>query len=180
MRTVFLDLETTGLDPRTDEILEIGILDDAGTVLLDSLVRPERNRRWPGAEAIHGIAPDDVADAPTLDELRPRIIAAVYDALVVIYNAPFDAGFLRYELDAAAEVRCAMREFAAVYGEWSDRHGGWHWQKLHVAAAHVGFTWDGDSHRAINDCRATRAVWRFLCRPSARSADAVADRRSGR
>ena len=117
MRTVFLDLETTGLDPRTDEVLEIGILDDAGRVLLDSLVRPERHRRWPGAEAIHGIAPDDVADAPTLDELRPRIIAAVYDALVVIYNAPFDSGFLRRELDAAAEIRCAMREFAAAYGK---------------------------------------------------------------
>ena len=55
MRTVFLDLETTGLDPRTDEILEIGILDDAGRVLLDSLVRPERHRRWPGAEAIQGV-----------------------------------------------------------------------------------------------------------------------------
>jgi DNA polymerase-3 subunit epsilon len=180
MRTVFLDLETTGLDPHADEILEIGILDDAGTVLVDSLVRPERHRRWPGAEAIHGIGPDDVADAPTLEELRPRIIAAIYDALVVIYNAPFDEGFLRYELDAAAEVRCAMREFAAVYGEWSYRHGGWRWQKLHVAAAHVGFAWDGASHRAINDCRATRAVWRYLCRSAVRAADAGADRRSGR
>jgi DNA polymerase-3 subunit epsilon len=175
MRTVFLDLETTGLDPRTDEILEIGILDDTGNVLLDSLVRPERHRRWPGAVAIHGIAPEDVADAPTLDELRPRIIAAVYDALVVICNAPFDAGFLRYDLDAAAEVRCAMLEFAAVYGEWSARHGGWHWQKLHVAAAHVGFAWDGDSHRAINDCRATRAVWHYLRRSAARAAGATED-----
>jgi DNA polymerase-3 subunit epsilon len=84
MRTVFLDLETIGLDPRTDEILEIGILDDAGNVLLDSLVRPARHRRWRGAAAIHGIAPKDVANAPTLDELRPRIVAAVHDALVVI------------------------------------------------------------------------------------------------
>ncbi len=98
----------------------------------------------------------------------------------MIYNARLDAGFLRYELDAAAEVRCAMRELAAVYGECSDRHGGWHWQKLHIAAAHVGFAWDGDSHRALNDCRATRAVWRYLHRPAARSADAAADRRSGR
>lgn len=153
---------------------------DVSNLLLDGLVRPERHRRWPGAEAIHGIAPDDVADAPTLDELRPRIITAVYDAQVVIYNAPFDAGLLRYELDAAAEVRCAMRELAAVYSEWSDRRRGWRWQKLHVAAGHVGFAWDGDSHRAVNDCRTTRALWRYLRRPAARSADAVADRRSGR
>lgn len=164
MRTVFLDLETTGLDPRTDEVLEIGILAGTGRVLLDSLVRPERHRRWPGAERIHGIAPADVVDAPTLDALRPRIIAAVQGARVVIYNAAFDAGFLREELAAAAEVRCAMRAFAKVYAEWSDWHGHWRWQKLHVAAAHVGFAWDGDSHRAMSDCRATRAVWRFLVR----------------
>jgi hypothetical protein len=85
-------------------------------------------------------------------------------------------GFLRDELDAAAEVPCAMRESAAVYGEWSHRHAGWRWQKLHVAAAHVGFGWDGDGHKAIKDGRATRVVWRYLCR----SADAGADRGSGR
>ena len=55
-----------------------------------------------------------------------------------------------------------MREFAEVFGEWSDWHGSYRWQKLHVAAAYVGFDWDGASHRAINDCQATRAVWRYL------------------
>ena len=34
MRTVFLDQETTGLDPRTDEILEIGLLDGDRETLL--------------------------------------------------------------------------------------------------------------------------------------------------
>ena len=34
MRTLYLDLETTGLDPRTDEILEIGLLDADGETLL--------------------------------------------------------------------------------------------------------------------------------------------------
>ena len=135
-------------------------------------------RRTPGVSTtVRGppARPEDVADAPTLDALRPRIIAAVYDALAVIYNAPFDAGFLRYELDAAAEVQCSMREFAAVYGEWSARHGGWRWQKLHVAVAHVGFAWDGDSHRAVNDCLATRAVWHYLRRSAARAAGASED-----
>jgi len=50
---VYLDLETTGLDPAADEILEIGILADDGTVLLDSLVRPIRHRTWPRAQTIH-------------------------------------------------------------------------------------------------------------------------------
>jgi len=157
-----LDLETTGLDLRADEIVEIGILGEDGQVLLDTLVRPVRRRSWPGAQRVHGIAPVDVRDAPTLDALRPWIIEAVSDALVVIYNAPFDAGFLRFELEASAGVRCAMREFAEVFGEWSNWHGNYRWQKLDIAAAYVGFDWDGASHRAINDYQATRAVWRYL------------------
>ncbi|MGB5732946.1 MAG: 3'-5' exonuclease, partial [Thiohalocapsa sp.] len=156
---VYLDLETTGLDPATDEILEIGILDDDGTVLLDNLVRPQRHRTWPRAQTIHGISPADVCDDPMLDALRQRIREAVADRQVVIYNAPFDAGFLSLELEGAAGIHCAMRPFAAVYGEWSSRYNEWHWQRLHVAAAHVGFQWPGDRHRAINDCQATRAVW---------------------
>ena len=162
MRTVFLDLETTGLDPRIDEIVEIGILDEGGQVLLDALVRPVRHQCWPGAQRVHGIASADVQDAPTLDELRPRTIEAVSDALVVIYNAPFDAGFLPAELEGAAGIHCAMRPFAEAFGEWSPEYDEWHWQRLHVAAAHVGFRWPGESHRAINDCQATRAVWHWL------------------
>jgi len=162
MRTVYLDLETTGLDPTADEILEIGILDDSGAVLLDSLVKPTRLRQWPDAQRIHGITPAAVADAPTLAELRPRIVAAVTGARVVIYNAPFDSGFLVPELAAAGEVVCAMRPFAEAFGEWDTCRGSWHWQKLHVAAAHIGFIWSGAAHRAIHDCAATRAVWHWL------------------
>jgi len=162
MRTVYLDLETTGLDPAEDEIVEIGILADNGEALIDSLVKPQRHRSWPQAQRIHGISPADVRGAPILDELRPRIVEAVTGALVVIYNAPFDAGFLRPELEASAEIHCAMRGFAEAYGVWSSVYGEWRWQRLHVAAAYVGFRWNGSSHRAIHDCAATRSVWRYL------------------
>lgn len=83
-------------------------------------------------------------------------------ARVVIYNAPFDSGFLRDDLASAAEVLCAMRPFAEAFGEWNDRRSCWHWQKLHVAAAHVGFVWPGTAPRVIHDCAATRAVWHWL------------------
>ena len=161
-RTVYLDLETTGLDPAHDEILEVGILADSGEVLLDTLVRPERHRTWPKAERVNGIAPAAVAEAPVLAEVRPRIIEAVSDARVVIYNAPFDSGFLVQDLAGAAELRCAMRRFAEAFGEWDAVRNTWHWKKLHVAATHVGFVWPGRAHRAIHDCQATRAVWHWL------------------
>jgi DNA polymerase-3 subunit epsilon len=51
----------------------------------------------------------------------------------------------------------------------SKRHRSYRWQKLQVAAAHVGFDWDGASHCAINDCQATRAVWRHLRDPTERA-----------
>jgi DNA polymerase-3 subunit epsilon len=162
---VFLDLETTGLHPPADEVLEIGILADTGEVLLDTLVRPVRRTVWPQAQAIHGIAPTDVSGAPILADLHLQIAAAVSGARVVIYNAPFDAGFLGSALDGAAEVRCAMREFAEAFGERNAWRGGWRWQKLAVAATHVGFAWPGTAHRAIHDCAATRAVWHWLRDP---------------
>ncbi|ESQ14925.1 MAG: hypothetical protein N838_30690 [Thiohalocapsa sp. PB-PSB1] len=57
MQTVYLDLETTGLHPSRDEIVEIGILDDQGQPLLDTLVRPIRHTSWPEAEYNNGISP---------------------------------------------------------------------------------------------------------------------------
>jgi DNA polymerase III subunit epsilon len=162
MRTVYLDLETTGLDPARDEILEVGILADSGEVLLDTLVRPERHREWPEAWRINGIALADVSEAPALPEIRSRIVDAVAGVRVVIYNAPFDVAFLGNALEGAAEIGCAMRAFAEAFGEWSDEHGGWRWQNLGVAAAHVGFVWPGPAHRAIHDCQATRAIWHWL------------------
>ena len=159
---VALDIETTGLNPPRDEILEIGILDDQNRILVDSFVRPLNHRTWPGAQAIHGISPADVANAPTLDELRSGIIEAVKGREVVIYNALFDSRFLPAELVYAAEVKCCMLPFAEVYGEWNDYRQNYKWQKLTTAARYVGYEWSAAAHRAIEDCKATRAVWRFL------------------
>ena len=86
---VYLDLETTGLEPE-DEVVAIGILDAQGAPLLDSLVRPQGPTAWPEAQRSHGISPDDVATAPTWAELATRIHTAVADRQVVIYNADFD------------------------------------------------------------------------------------------
>jgi DNA polymerase III epsilon subunit-like protein len=167
MDTIYLDLETTGLYPPDDEILEIAIVDDAGRALLHSLVRPVRHTDWPDAVR-HRITPADVQHAPALDMLREQIIEAVQGKIVVIYNAPFDQGFLPDDLATAAQVHCCMRAFAEYYGEWDDWHGNYRWQSLSTAARFVRHVWTGPTHRAVADCVATRAVWRYLTEPEER------------
>jgi DNA polymerase-3 subunit epsilon len=104
-----LDVETTGLDPKVDRVVEFACLRvSAGTVLerFASLVDPER--AIPGrASDVHGIFDRDVAGAPTLAELAPRIRALTRDAVVVAHNARFDASFL--PMLAGCPTLCTMR-----------------------------------------------------------------------
>ena len=158
---VFLDLETTGLGAR-DAVVEIAIIDAEGNVLINSLVRPKHRKRWPDAEAIHGIGPAEVADAPTLDLLMPSITAAVRGTQVVIYNAAFDSKFLPEALEAAALVHCCMLQYAKFKGDWNEYHNNYRWHKLTDAAKHIGYRFEGDAHRALADCKATRAVWQHM------------------
>ncbi|WP_240725559.1 3'-5' exonuclease [Escherichia sp. E5028] len=95
--TVYLDTEGTGLDPDEDAMLDIAIVDDAGTILLNSLIAPPPGlSAWPQAQTIHGITTAMVSTAPSLDTLRPQIEAAVRNRDVVIYNAAFGCRFSRY------------------------------------------------------------------------------------
>lgn len=165
-RTVYLDTETTGLAAKSgDELLEIALVDDPGLVLLDSLVQPIRRTEWPEAQSIHGITPTDVAGAPDLDSLLPRLLEIIESAdTLVIYNADFDLSFLpdsiRYR--AASKAVCAMQAFALHMGTWNESRQAYRWHKLGVAATVAGHRWDGKAHRALADAMAARSVWLWL------------------
>ncbi|TAK55024.1 MAG: 3'-5' exonuclease [Gammaproteobacteria bacterium] len=152
--TLYLDTETTGLSPaKGDAIVEVAIVDGRGRPVLDTLVNPGRSIPWQ-ASKIHGITDDMVRGKPTLAQLLPRVLEIIESEQVIIYNARFDAPFFPGELSQALIVECAMIRFADV-------HGG-RWQKLDVAAEHVGHRWTGAAHRALADAQACRSVWNWL------------------
>ncbi len=96
-----IDVETTGLHPRNDRVVEIACVRVKGGRVRErfaSLVNPHR-RIPPAASAIHGIFDGDVARAPALRTLRPRIAALTNDAVVVAHNARFDLSFLPFIAD---------------------------------------------------------------------------------
>jgi DNA polymerase-3 subunit epsilon len=162
--TIYLDLETTGFEPEMGaEVLEVSIINDAGEVLLNSLVKPSKCTEWPEAQAINGISPADVASAPAFADLLPEIqkIVDEHDALV-IYNRAFDLKFLPKEF--RKKSHCAMVIYAEFMGWADDRpgRGPYKWHKLIDAAAFSGHPWSETAHRALADAQALRTVWHYM------------------
>ena len=152
---LILDTETTGLHGNA-EIVQIGIIDLSGAVLLDTLVKPTRPISR-DASAIHGITDAKVADAPTFADLAPQLRELLSGVTVVIYNAAFDERMLEQSAQAhqltyevpifAGEYTCAMEPYSTWCGDWSSYHGSYRWQRL-----------PGGDHSALGDCRACLAV----------------------
>ena len=113
LELVFLDFETTGLNQRRrDEVLEIGIVDGFGHVLMDQLVRPIERKTWKSAQNMHGISPEDVADSPTFDALYPVLMDILDGRDVVAYNAPFEVRFMDDPMKGKpASFICCMQLF---------------------------------------------------------------------
>ncbi|UVY83114.1 DEDD exonuclease domain-containing protein [Brachybacterium sp. NBEC-018] len=154
---VVVDLETTGTDPSTDGITEIGAVKVRGGEVLGefrSFVDPQRPIPAYVA-ALTGISDATVRDAPVIATVLPMFLDFVGDAALVAHNARFDVGFLtahaaRLELtwprptvlDTLALARTVFRR-----DEVRDH-------KLGTLAAHVGASVTPD-HRALSDARAT-------------------------
>jgi DNA polymerase III subunit epsilon len=160
---VFLDTETTGLD-RCSEVIEIAIVDRAGTVLVDSLVRPFAAIPTV-ATAIHGISDQDVAGAPTWDELYPRIASICCDRRVVVYNAQFDFRLVQQSCVRAgltpveSRFYCAMQAFTLFHSAPVHR-GRPRFLPLNFAAKSFSLTIP--EHRALGDALACLGVVRGM------------------
>jgi DNA polymerase III subunit epsilon len=103
-RPVFavLDVETTGLSPNRDRILELAIVrvDAVGNPVDEFTTRIDPEGPV-GATHIHGITAQDVAGKPLFRDLAPTIAQRIHGLPLVAHNAKFDLAFLRSEFRAA-------------------------------------------------------------------------------
>src|SRR5262249_32487591 len=83
---VTFDSETTSLE---GEIISWAVAAPDGTILGQGFIQPTRPITE-GARAIHGIADEQVADAPTFAEVWPAIWELLAGKTIVAYNASFD------------------------------------------------------------------------------------------
>lgn len=102
MRRVILDTETTGLETSEGHrILEVGCVEMIGRrctgKVLHYYINPQRESD-PAALEVHGLTTEFLADKPVFSAIAEEFIRFVDGAELIIHNAPFDIGFLDYEL----------------------------------------------------------------------------------
>ena len=156
---VALDLETTGLSPRLDRIIEVGAVRFRGDTVIErfeSLVRPEVPIPL-SVQRLTGIADTDVAQAPGPQAVMEQMIDFVGDSAVVAHSGTFDLSFFGgpdrrhgYELYDTLDLSRILLPMAPSH---SLPHLS---RQLVLSHAHP--------HRALSDADAARQLFGYLWR----------------
>jgi DNA polymerase-3 subunit epsilon len=150
-----LDFETTGLNAGPDRVVEVSVVrmepGRAPRLVFDTLVDPGRDV---AATSIHGITDEDVADAPTFDEIAGDLVRTLSDSVVAAYNVYFDMRFLEYELGCSG-LGCTPPYLCLMYLRPMLALG--YRCGLGRALAEHGIIHDG-AHTASGDCLASASL----------------------
>ena len=99
-RVLGFDLETTGLNPRSDRIVQYALIGsdvDGSHINQTALVNPRRSIP-PESSRVHGITDEDVKGESEFSEHLPELIKLISDAVIVGHNVSrFDWRFLELE-----------------------------------------------------------------------------------
>ena len=102
MSFAVVDFETTGLNPESDRIVQLAavIVNGDGDITdsFDTIVKPESPSEYQhGAEHIHGISAEQVANGMPLRIALQKLWDISADNVFTAHNAQFDLGFLHAE-----------------------------------------------------------------------------------
>lgn len=153
---VVMDIETTGLDPRFDEIIEIaGVKYDGNieTGRFQTLVKPECEID-DFITDLTGITNDMVQDAPAIDEVLPDFLAFVGDYTVVGHNINFDVNFI-YDNAEYLKLPPFSNDFVDTMRVSRRLYKNMENHKLSTLISYLGVG-DTVEHRALSDCISTQ------------------------
>ena len=163
---VVFDLETTGISPKTDEVVEISAVKvEHGKVTdeFSTLVNPKQRIPY-GASRVNGITDDMVAEAPFFEQVLEEFLEFIEGFVLVGHNiARFDMNFLYRDVEKYFErslpndyidtLQMARRELPNL-----EHH------RLTDLAEYYGISAEG-AHRALNDCWMNQQVFEKMGNP---------------
>lgn len=154
-----LDLETTGLSPATDKIVEIGVIEfskDIKTNEFQSLVNPLRPISKE-AFAVNGISDEMVSGAPTFNDISTEVWKRIEGRILAAYNAGFDTSFLKEQLEESGVV--GKIQYFDIMSIARVAFPGMRSRKLVSVAKDLGYQFE-QTHRALGDVEMAAFVMR--------------------
>ena len=151
---VALDIETTGLDPQTDSIIEIGAIRFNSRRVegeWSSLINPGR-RIPPFITQLTGITDQMVSESPPIRAVLADLTDFAGDAVVLGHNIGFDLSFLRKQGVLRQNDSIDTYEMASVLMPSAGRYN------LSALGQALGVPLSA-THRALDDARVTRAIF---------------------
>ena len=157
----FIDVETTGLSPDRDRVIEIGALRmQNGRIVkkFSSLINPEASLP-PEITLLTGITSDELESAPTFSRIAKDLAKLLDGAVFVAHNARFDYSFIRAEfarLDRSfsAKQLCTAKLSRRLFPRFK-RHN------LDSIIERFGFECEV-RHRAFSDAKVLADFWKLL------------------
>jgi ATP-dependent DNA helicase DinG len=154
---VALDLETTGLDPQADAIIEIGACRFNGSRIEDefsTLINP--GRHIPEfITGLTGISDEMVRQAPRIRDVLDELATFTGDSPILGHNIQFDLSFFKKFNLFELNERLDTYELAAVLMPSTSRYN------LGSLVTQLGIGLPA-THRALDDARATQGVFQRL------------------
>ena len=154
---VCLDLETTGLNPKTDKIIEIGAVKvRAGEIAdrMETLVNPGRALEERIVE-LTGICDKQLSDAPDIMEVLPELLAFIGEDILLGHAVLFDYSFVKkaavnqkfkFEKSGIDTLRLARKFLPELES-----------RSLGALCRHFGIA--HNAHRALADAQATSVLY---------------------
>lgn len=157
---VCVDLETTGLNPKTDRIIEIGMVKVREGKIMDqfsSLINP-RQQLEERIEQITGITQKELENQPLQKEILPQILEFLEEDVLLGHRVLFDYSFLKraftnekipFERKGIDTLKIARKVVADCESK-----------SLPKLCSHYGIEYH--PHRALSDALATVELYRKL------------------
>lgn len=160
--TVF-DVETTGLSPDHDQIIEIAMVRHSvsgNEERYHTLVNP-RCEISPRITRLTGITNDNVADAPYIEDCIKEILAFIDDSPLVAHNANFDMKFLcaalrAHGIPASFSVYDTLEMSRRAFPDLPDH-------KLQTLITELKLSEHDQTHRAADDTDCTKRLFEICC-----------------
>jgi len=153
---VALDVETTGLSPIANELIEVSAIKYNGNKKIETfstLIKPKCRIPY-NITNITGITNEMVENSPSVEEVMPKLVEFIGSNPIVAHNANFDYKFIQnYSNNSFSKnvlvdtVQIGRKLFPKLANH-----------KLGTIAKHIGIQEDG-FHRAEFDCECCAQIY---------------------